>query len=86
LSESVQTAWLSCAYLDVISIHAYGVGDFSTSAIQSYVSKAQNAGKKLLFQEWQVLSTLAYSILSYLRKGCLLLQHGEQQLPHWKCT
>jgi mannan endo-1,4-beta-mannosidase len=54
LEESVQSSWLSCQYLDVISIHAYGTGDFSTSAIQSYVTKAQNAGKKLLFQEWYV--------------------------------
>ncbi|KAI5124677.1 hypothetical protein M0805_004285 [Coniferiporia weirii] len=52
LSESVQSDWLSCDALDVISIHAYGVGDLETSAIQTYVSQAQSAGKKLLFQEW----------------------------------
>jgi mannan endo-1,4-beta-mannosidase len=56
MSESVKDAWLSCQYLDVIAIHAYGVGDFTTSNIQTYVTKAKNAGKKLLFQEWYVSS------------------------------
>jgi len=36
----------------VISIHAYGVPDFTTSTIEGYVSQAQAAGKKLIFQEW----------------------------------
>jgi len=52
LSESMQSAWFSCAALDVIAIHAYGVGDFDTATIQNYVRQAQSAGKKLLFQEW----------------------------------
>jgi mannan endo-1,4-beta-mannosidase len=52
MDESVQPAWLSCPALDVISIHAYGTGDFSTSAITTYVNKAKAAGKKLMFQEW----------------------------------
>ncbi|KAI0358966.1 glycoside hydrolase [Trametes cingulata] len=52
LTESVQPDWLSCAELDVISIHAYGVGDLQTSALQPFVQQAQNAGKKLLMEEW----------------------------------
>ncbi|CAE6338864.1 unnamed protein product [Rhizoctonia solani] len=52
MSESVKSAWLSCTALDVIAIHAYGVGDFSTSNILTYVNQAKSAGKKLIFQEW----------------------------------
>ncbi|KAI0771016.1 glycoside hydrolase [Trametes elegans] len=52
LSESVQPNWLSCAALDVISIHAYGTGDLTTSALQPYVQRAQAAGKKLILEEW----------------------------------
>ncbi|KAG8743024.1 hypothetical protein FRC10_000475 [Ceratobasidium sp. 414] len=52
MSESVKSAWLSCAALDVIAIHAYGVGDFTTSNIMTYVNQAKAAGKKLIFQEW----------------------------------
>ncbi|KAA1471168.1 glycoside hydrolase family 5 protein [Dentipellis sp. KUC8613] len=54
LDESVQDGWLDCAALDVVAIHAYGTGDLTTSAIQPYISRAQAAGKKLLFQEWCV--------------------------------
>ncbi|KAH9839971.1 glycoside hydrolase [Rhodofomes roseus] len=52
LSESVQPGFLSCDALDVISIHAYGTGDLTTSALEPYVSKAQAAGKKLILEEW----------------------------------
>ncbi|VDB83765.1 unnamed protein product [Peniophora sp. CBMAI 1063] len=52
LAESVMSGWLNCAALDVVAIHAYGTGDFSTSTIQGYVNQATAAGKKLLFQEW----------------------------------
>ncbi|QRV94694.1 Cellulase (glycosyl hydrolase family 5 protein) [Ceratobasidium sp. AG-Ba] len=52
MSESVKSAWLNCAALDVVAIHAYGVGDFTTSNIQTYVNQAKSAGKKLIFQEW----------------------------------
>ncbi|EKM60724.1 glycoside hydrolase family 5 protein [Phanerochaete carnosa HHB-10118-sp] len=52
MAESVQPDWLTCDALDVISIHAYGTGDFATSAIQTYVQQAQAAGKMLLFEEW----------------------------------
>ena len=41
LSESVQSAWLSCNELDIIAIHAYGTADFDTSSLKSYVQKAQ---------------------------------------------
>ncbi|KAH9928591.1 glycoside hydrolase [Amylocystis lapponica] len=52
LSESVQDAWLKCAALDIISIHAYGPGDLTEAALTPYVKKAQSAGKKLLLEEW----------------------------------
>ncbi|KAI0935851.1 hypothetical protein AcV5_004154 [Taiwanofungus camphoratus] len=52
MAESVQPDFLTCDALDVISIHAYGTGDFSTSSIKNYVQQAQSAGKKLIFEEW----------------------------------
>jgi mannan endo-1,4-beta-mannosidase len=36
----------------VIAIHAYGLGDLTKDALAPYVKKAQNAGKKLIMQEW----------------------------------
>jgi mannan endo-1,4-beta-mannosidase len=38
----------------MISLHAYGPGDFATSALKPYVQKAQAAGKKLIMEEWSV--------------------------------
>lgn len=52
MDESVQPDFLTCGALDAISIHAYGTGDYATSAIQTYVQRAQAAGKKLLMEEW----------------------------------
>ncbi|KAI0344085.1 glycoside hydrolase [Trametopsis cervina] len=52
MDESIQPQWLTCSALDVISIHAYGTGDYATSAIQKYVSQAQSASKKLIMEEW----------------------------------
>jgi mannan endo-1,4-beta-mannosidase len=52
LSNSLLDAYFSCPSLDVLAIHAYGVGDFKTSALMPYVAKAKNAGKKLIMQEW----------------------------------
>ncbi|CCM01292.1 uncharacterized protein FIBRA_03341 [Fibroporia radiculosa] len=52
MAESVQPDFLSCDALDVISIHAYGTGDYDTSSIESYVSQAQSAGKMLIMEEW----------------------------------
>ena len=52
LSESVQPGFLSCDALDVVAIHAYGVGDYDTSSIETYIQQAQNAGKKLIMEEW----------------------------------
>jgi mannan endo-1,4-beta-mannosidase len=52
VSESVQSAYLSCNALDIIGIHAYSPGDMTTSNLQPYVSKATTAGKKLLLEEW----------------------------------
>ncbi|KAI0794527.1 glycoside hydrolase family 5 protein [Fomes fomentarius] len=50
--ESVQSDWLNCDAIDVISLHAYGVGDFSTSSLQPYVDEAKKAGKLMMMQEW----------------------------------
>lgn len=52
LATSVQDAYFSCANLDVIAIHAYGLGDLTTNALAPYVQKAVKAGKKLIMQEW----------------------------------
>lgn len=54
MDESVQPDWLTCGALDAISVHAYGTGDYSTSSIQTYVQRAQAAGKKLIMEEWYV--------------------------------
>jgi mannan endo-1,4-beta-mannosidase len=52
LATSLIDAYFTCDALDVLAIHAYGVGDFKTSALQPYVSRAQAAGKMLIMQEW----------------------------------
>lgn len=52
LANSLLDPYFDCAALDVLAIHAYGVGDFETSALQPYVTRAQNAGKLLIMQEW----------------------------------
>jgi mannan endo-1,4-beta-mannosidase len=59
LATSAQDAYFSCASLDVIAIHAYGVGDFATSELNKYVTKAKNGGKKLIMQEWGACYTNA---------------------------
>jgi mannan endo-1,4-beta-mannosidase len=59
LSNSLLDPYFSCKALDVLAIHAYGTGDFATSALQPYVTKAQNAGKKLIMQEWGSCYTTA---------------------------
>ncbi|KAK7424570.1 hypothetical protein QQZ08_008580 [Neonectria magnoliae] len=52
LATSLLNSYFSCSSLDVLAIHAYGPGDFSTSSLKPYVDKAKNAGKKLIMQEW----------------------------------
>nr|POF16594.1 mannan endo-1,4-beta-mannosidase a [Quercus suber] len=52
VATSLQDAYFSCDALDVLAIHAYGVGDLTQDNLAPYVTKAQNAGKKLLMQEW----------------------------------
>lgn len=52
LANSLLDPYFDCAALDVLAIHAYGVGDFETSALQPYVTRARNAGKLLIMQEW----------------------------------
>lgn len=54
LKDSVQDAYFSCDALDMIAIHAYGLGDLTTDALAPYVTKAVNAGKKLIMQEWGI--------------------------------
>ncbi|KAJ4334111.1 hypothetical protein N0V95_009242 [Ascochyta clinopodiicola] len=52
LSTSLLDAYFTCAALDILSIHAYGPGDFETSKLQTYVAHAKAAGKALIMQEW----------------------------------
>jgi len=52
LDESMQPGFFTCKSLDVVAIHAYGPGDFDTSKLSGYVTKAKNAGKMLIMQEW----------------------------------
>lgn len=54
MDESVTDDWLNCDALDVISIHAYGTGDFETASIETYVQRALATNKKLIFEEWCV--------------------------------
>lgn len=54
LQPSVQDAYFSCDALDMIAIHAYGLGDLTTDALAPYVTKAVNAGKKLIMEEWGI--------------------------------
>lgn len=61
LDESIQPDWLSCDALDVVAIHAYGVGDFDQTKLQGRISQAQAAGKKLILQEWYRLSRFSSS-------------------------
>ncbi|VUC30816.1 unnamed protein product [Clonostachys rosea] len=59
LDNSLLDPYFSCSSLDVLAIHAYGTGDFATSKLQPYVTKAKNAGKKLIMQEWGACYTNA---------------------------
>ncbi|KAF4974686.1 hypothetical protein FZEAL_8444 [Fusarium zealandicum] len=52
LDNSLLGSYFSCAALDVLAIHAYGTADFATSKLKPYVTRAKNAGKKLIMQEW----------------------------------
>ncbi|KAI7280386.1 hypothetical protein KC345_g4810 [Hortaea werneckii] len=51
LATSAQDPYFSCAALDAIAIHAYGIGDLTKEALEPYVKKAQDSGKKLIMQE-----------------------------------
>ncbi|KAB5578651.1 glycoside hydrolase superfamily [Coniochaeta sp. 2T2.1] len=57
LDNSLLDPYFSCPALDVLAIHAYGPGDFDTSRLTTYVTKARNAGKKLIMQEWGACCT-----------------------------
>lgn len=48
----MQSAYLQCEDIDIVAIHMYGAGDFSASKVGSYVTKAQQANKRLMVQEW----------------------------------
>ncbi|KFA52272.1 hypothetical protein S40293_00612 [Stachybotrys chartarum IBT 40293] len=52
LDNSLLDPYFACAALDVLAIHAYGVSDFDTSRLQAYATRATDAGKKLIMQEW----------------------------------
>ncbi|KAF3050606.1 hypothetical protein E8E11_009729 [Didymella keratinophila] len=51
LATSLLDHYFSCTALDVLAIHAYGVGDFDTSKSKPYVDRANSANKKLIMQE-----------------------------------
>ena len=59
LANSLLDGYFTCSALDVLAIHAYGTGDFATSALTPYVSKAKSAGKMLIMQEWGSCYTTA---------------------------
>ncbi|KAF9782566.1 hypothetical protein IL306_011070 [Fusarium sp. DS 682] len=52
LDNSLLDPYFNCDSLDILAIHAYGVGDLTTSRLQPFVQKARKAGKKLIMQEW----------------------------------
>ncbi|KAL1602895.1 hypothetical protein SLS59_004550 [Nothophoma quercina] len=52
LANSLLDPYFSCAALDVLAIHAYGVGDFDTAKLKTYVDRAKSSNKKLIMQEW----------------------------------
>lgn len=52
LANSLLDPYFSCAALDVLAIHAYGVDDFETAKLKGYVTRAHSFGKKLIMQEW----------------------------------
>ncbi|CAI6099504.1 unnamed protein product [Clonostachys chloroleuca] len=52
LDNSLLDSYFNCDALDVLAIHAYGIGDFETSKLKPYVKRAQDAGKMLIMQEW----------------------------------
>nr|POE78634.1 hypothetical protein CFP56_62885 [Quercus suber] len=52
VDTSLLDGYFTCDALDVLAIHAYGVEDLTQDKLSPYVTKAQNAGKKLLMQEW----------------------------------
>ncbi|KAJ8128520.1 hypothetical protein O1611_g5113 [Lasiodiplodia mahajangana] len=54
VDASLPSALFSCSALDVLAIHAYGNGDLTVDKLSPYVTKAKNAGKKLIMQEWGV--------------------------------
>lgn len=59
LANSLLDPYFTCAALDILAIHAYGPGDFSTTKLQAYVRRAVSAGKKLIVQEWGACYTSA---------------------------
>jgi len=52
LDTSLLDGYFTCDALDILSIHAYGDGDFSVDKLSPFVSKALDAGKMLVMQEW----------------------------------
>lgn len=52
MQNSIFPAYFSCDALDMIAIHAYGIGDLDTQKLAPYVTQAVQAGKKLIMEEW----------------------------------
>lgn len=52
LDTSLTSGLFTCSALDVLAIHAYGVGDYDKSKLDRYVTMAKNNGKRLIMQEW----------------------------------
>jgi mannan endo-1,4-beta-mannosidase len=59
LPNSLLDGYFTCASLDVLAIHAYGVADFATDKLTPYVDRALASGKKLIMQEWGACYTTA---------------------------
>lgn len=84
----MQDAFFQCDDIDIIAIHMYGTGDFSTSKLTPYVEKAQQANKMLMVQEWFVLlfqfllychSLIKYIIITFLYRGVCYHQDSSNQ-------
>lgn len=51
LDNSLLDPYFSCDPLDVLAIHAYGIGDLATDRLSPYVQTRDNS-KMLIMQEW----------------------------------
>jgi mannan endo-1,4-beta-mannosidase len=70
LATSLLDQYFTCAALDVLAIHAYGVGDFETTELKKYVDRAKVAGKKLIMQEWGKLILAKLTTVANFTGAC----------------